>query len=105
MRLAAVYAISCIVWSSTLCAQLSPGQSQQPPTFFRKDFAFRFQSGAGGWDGPSQPLVGDFNGDGRLDLVSCIAGAVSVSVNTGNGNLGLPLSHEAPCPQVSQDFN
>lgn len=45
---------------------------------------------AGGWS-PSSVAQGDFNGDGKIDLVAA-AGGVSVMLGNGNGTFGAPAT-------------
>lgn len=58
---------------------------------------------------PTSAAVGDFNGDGKLDLVVANAGSKNVSVLLGNGDgtFKAPLSHATPAPQslAVGDFN
>jgi hypothetical protein len=50
--------------------------------------------------------VGDFNNDGKLDLVAESGGVVNVYLGNGSGTFGSPISSPAPSGQIAVgDFN
>jgi uncharacterized protein (DUF2141 family) len=66
-------------------------------------------SGVRAGSNPTSAVVGDFNGDGKLDLVVANAGSKNVSILLGNGDgsFKAPLNFGAPAPQsvAVGDFN
>src|SRR5215831_16859819 len=77
--------LSRVLWLSAvvvmLCGLLEPEAAAQTVSFGAKtDF------GTGG--GPHSVAVGDFNGDGKLDLAVANVGTVSILLGTGTGNFG-----------------
>ena len=76
------------------------------PAFLRKDiqvpgqykyYAIQVQTGG--------IVVGDFNGDGRPDLVVASQGGIDVLLNSGGGNFGRPIHTEQSGVPVTADFN
>jgi len=71
-------------------------------------FASRFGNFSGGW---VQPMVGDFNGDGKLDVVvSNTPQSVTVFLGNGDGTFQSPVTSKGEGPGVSGpllvgDFN
>src|SRR5215510_7882082 len=78
------------------------------PTFLRKDIQvpgqykfFSIQVRTGGI------AIGDFNGDGRPDLLVGSLGGIDVLLNSGGGGFGRPIhtSIEFSVPLVTADFS
>ena len=76
------------------------------PAFLRKDiqvpgqykyYAIQVQTGG--------IVVGDFNGDGRPDLVVASQGGIDVLLNSGGGNFGRPIHTEQSGVPVTADVN
>ena len=96
---------NCTGWASlralflTIAMSLSVASVfAQAPTFARSDYPFI-----------GNQVVGDFNGDGRLDLAGLgyLVQAVQVRLNTGAGTFGAVVDYPAPWGQdiVAGDFN
>jgi hypothetical protein len=63
---------------------------------------------AAAFSGPLQVAVGDFNGDGKPDIVAAGCGSVTVFLNNGNGTLAAPQTYAvagAPTAVAVGDFN
>ena len=75
----------------------------QSPFLLRKDIVVAQQFGAGATGGPT--TLGDFNGDGRPDIVICTARGPAVLLNRGEGNFASPIRTSSTCGTVTGDFN
>ena len=84
------FLLLCTVTSVCLLAQ---------PAFLRKDILVG--------EGPIMVVAGDFNGDGRRDLVVATMDGVFTLLNTGGGNFGRPIGSEgvAGMDLVTDYFN
>jgi uncharacterized protein (TIGR03437 family) len=75
----------------------------QDSFFFRKDNVVSQQEGAGFVGGPT--VVGDFNGDGRMDVGICTSIGPTILLNRGNAVLSAPVSSRNSCGSVAADFD
>lgn len=87
-----------IVCAALLATALSSNCLLAQPLFFRKDIPIGV--------GPTDVHAGDFNGDGRPDLVVIARDGVFILLNEGGGTFAPPISDPSSFPVfVVGDFN
>jgi hypothetical protein len=52
----------------------------------------------------SQPFIGDFNGDGKVDIAQALYGSVAVALGDGNGGFGAPVTTPSTLAWATDGF-
>jgi len=86
-----------------------PGGGSSNPVFFPVSLPVNLTFGASAFSagsGPKSAATGDFNGDGKLDLVvgDAASGDVSILLGNGDGTFQAPVSYAVGTGSASQDL-
>ena len=92
-----------------LAGMVLPAQAQNhPPAFFPYPMTFEINgvAGYGNLLGVQAAVVGDFNGDGKLDIVSIQGGAweIDVALGNGDGTFQAPIMNSFSFPQWTSPY-